>query len=81
MIPALGLRRPGAGLKRVARKAERAGPASCGGDFRSPRKAAGAAPFGRGLPLKARIPPPKKKSMMMSAGTMHVAMIQLFFRG
>ena len=35
------------------------GHARCGGDFRSPRKAAGPTAAGRGLPVKARRPPQK----------------------
>jgi hypothetical protein len=45
------------GLNRVARKAGSRGAASCGGDLGSPRKAAGPAAAGRGLPVKARLPP------------------------
>jgi len=45
------------GLNRVARKVGVAGPARRGGDFRSHRKPAGAAPSNGGLPVKARLPP------------------------
>jgi hypothetical protein len=48
------------GLKPVARKAGNTGPACCGGDLGSPRKAAGPGVSGRGLPLKARSRPNHK---------------------
>jgi hypothetical protein len=54
---ALNLRRLRAGLSRAARKGGSRGPARCGGDLGSPRKAAGPAAAHRGLPTKARNPP------------------------
>ena len=49
--------RPRAGLSRVAGKGGGTGPASCGGDLGSHRKAAGPEAAQRGLPTKARNPP------------------------
>jgi hypothetical protein len=48
------------GLKREPARVSGLLTAWRGGDFRSHRKPAGQRPDNRGLPLKARLPPPKK---------------------
>jgi|GEM_PF-1022352 len=55
----LGVSGPRQGLNQVARQGGGHWPARRGGDFRSHRKPAGAAPGNGGLPVKARLPPKK----------------------
>jgi hypothetical protein len=62
MNPNLFIERPAAGIEAGSPNVGGAWPARRGGDFRSPRKPAGAAPGNSGLPLKARLPPPKKEN-------------------
>ena|GEM_PF-5684567 len=54
--------RPAAGIEPGSPTAEGPCPARRGGDLGSHRKPAGAAPFRLGLPVKARLPPPKKRA-------------------
>ena len=54
----------------VARKAISPQPARSGGDLGSPRNAAGLEAYGRGLPMKARLPP--KPYMQFMCGIVKV---------